>query len=119
LFTAQTYLQLGFSAALDSYPWPFFSILIAISHQLTGLPLHVAAHIIVSLCFFISSYAFVRLVAALGGSKRVQWFALTIILFHPLLADYRSSTTRDPGMWAFMLLSLLALSNYSYRPALR
>jgi len=119
LFTAETYLEQGFTAALNIYPWPFFSILIAGTSQLTGLPLHIASHIIVSLCFFIGSYAFVRLVGVLGGSKKAQCFALIIILFHPLLADYRSSSVRDPGMWAFMLLSLQALIRYSQQPALK
>ncbi|MFT5692195.1 MAG: hypothetical protein ACI92E_001526 [Oceanicoccus sp.] len=119
LFTAETYLQSGFSAALSEYPWPFFSVLIATIQQITHVSLLISSQILVSLCYLLMSYAFVRTVSELGGTKSAQFFALLIISFHPLMADYRSSTMRDPGMWAFMLLALRELLRYAKRPRLR
>lgn len=119
LFTAETYLQSGFGAALSEYPWPFFSVLIATIQQITHASLLISSQIVVSLCYLLMSYAFVRTVGELGGTKSAQFFALLIISFHPLMADYRSSTMRDPGMWAFMLLALRELLMYAKRPRLR
>lgn len=117
-FTAETFLHSGFGAALEVYPWPFFPILIAAVSEATSLPLVHSSHIIVTLCFFVTCYAFTRMVAEMGGSRTAQLFGLIIITFHPLLADYRSSSVRDPGMWGFMLLSMLALLRYSKHPSL-
>lgn len=119
LLVAQSYLDSGFSAAVDAYSWPFFSILFASLHKISAIPLTISGHIIVSLCFFLMSYAFVRLVADMGGSKRAQFFALIIISAHPLMSDYRSSLMRDPGMWAFTLLSARALLAYSKKAELK
>ena len=46
LYLKQAYLMAegSWKEGLALYPWPFFSILIAIFHKVTGLHLHVVAH---------------------------------------------------------------------------
>ena len=116
LLAAEAYIESGITASLEVYSWPFFHVLFATIHQITFIPLHLAALLVVSVGFFLTSYAFVRIVAEMGGSSRAQLFGLIIITFHPLIADYRSSIIRDSGMWAFMLLAMLELLRYSKNP---
>ncbi len=116
LLTARSFLEQDFSQVMASYFWPFYSIVIALLHQLTAIPLHYAGSIITSLCFLLVSYAFVKIVEEMGGSRRAQLIALLIILFHPLIADYRASIVRDPGFLGFMLLSVLELIRYNKIP---
>ena len=116
LLAAEAYIDSGITASLEVYSWPFFPVLFATIHQITFIPLHLAALLVVSVGFFLTSYAFVRIVAEMGGSSRAQLFGLIIITFHPFIADYRSSIMRDSGMWAFMLLAMLELIRYSQHP---
>lgn len=113
LITAEAYLDSGISAALNVYSWPFFPLLFATIHQVTTLSLHVSALLVVSLCYFVMSYAFIRVIAEMGGSKNAQILGLFIISFHPLMGDFRSGVMRDSGLWGFMLLALLELIRYS------
>ena len=116
LLAAEAYIESGMTASLEAYSWPFFPVLFATIHQITFIPLHLAALLVVSIGFFLTSYAFVRIVAEMGGSPRAQLFGLIIITFHPLIAGYRSSIIRDSGLWAFMLLAMLELLRYSKNP---
>lgn len=113
LITAEAYLESGIKSALSVYDWPFLPIIFATLHQLTTLSLYISALLIVSLCYFLMSYAFTRLIAEMGGALNAQLFGLFIISFHPLMSDFRSAILRDSGLWAFTLLALHALICYS------
>jgi len=113
LIAAEAYLESGIRSALQVYDWPFFPIVFAAIHQITTLSVYVSALLVVSLCYFVMSYAFTRLIAEMGGSVMAQLFGLTIISFHPLMGDFRSAILRDSGLWAFMLLALHELICYS------
>lgn len=117
LLTAKDYLEGGFRQAFSTYFWPFYSIAFAILHQVTALPLHYAAYIVSMACFSVISYAFVSIVREFGGDRRVQFLALLIVLFQPIVSDYRASIVRDPAFYAFMLLALLETIRFSKIPS--
>ncbi|WP_101758450.1 hypothetical protein [Oceanicoccus sp. KOV_DT_Chl] len=119
LITAQNYLSEGLSSAFASYSWPFYSICFAIISDISGLPLLFSAQLITTLGFTLLSYAFVRLVAAMGGNQRTQYIALFVILFQPLYANYRATLMRDPIFLGFMLLSLVELIRYHSNPTFK
>lgn len=113
IFTAQTFLDHGLQAATESYPWPFFSILIAWLHKLTGLSLVNSGYTLIAVLYASLSCAFILLVKDLGGSTRTQLLALLVISIFPTLNDYRDYITRDAGFWVFTLLSLQQLMRFA------
>ncbi len=104
--TATAFLQGGFHAAIDSYGWPFYSVLIAIVSKSTTLSLVNAAFLLNAILNTITILVFISLVKTLGGSRRTQFFAALIILIYPYLNHDRDNILRDFGYYAFALLSL-------------
>lgn len=109
LETATTYLDSGLDAAIDVYPWPFLSILIATLHQVTGLSLLATGHLLITLLYMAITCTFIILVRDLGGTTRAQLIAAILILIFPTFNDYRAYIIRDPGYWFCILLSLQQL----------
>lgn len=119
LITAEVFLEEGLQAALQIYPWPLISVLTGWLHWLTGLPLAMAAHVLVTGCYLLLTWAFVRLARTLGGGPTVQLFALLVVVLHPQISDFRGAIVRDPGMLAFMLMALTALIEHARQPTVR
>ncbi len=113
IFTAQTFLDNGLEAAVETYPWPFLSIIIAAIHSFTGLSLQLSGHLFIALTYAALTCTFIVLTRDLGGSTRTQLLALLVISILPTLNDYRDYITRDSGFWLFVLLSLQQLLRFS------
>ncbi|MFT3929024.1 MAG: hypothetical protein QM709_01900 [Spongiibacteraceae bacterium] len=113
LDTAAAYNSHGLTAATQIYNLPFYPILIAYVAKL-GFSLEAAAHTLNLIFFAIISFTFVSITEALyPHSKRIHYLAVAIILFLPRINFMRESFFRDNGHLAFMLLSLLAIINFS------
>lgn len=109
LRTAEAFHDAGFTAALELYPWPLLSILIAWMHTLTGVSFEHSAYLLSALFYLLLVWVFIKLVAELGGSERTQLIAAFMILAFPTLNDYRDYIIRDQAYWGLILLSLLQL----------
>ena len=103
---AEAILAGGWRSGLAIYSWPFYAWLVALLHQATGLGLEAAAHALDFALQALTVWAFITVVRALGGDRRVMIAAALIILVHPPLNDYRSFVIRDFGYWAFYLIAL-------------
>lgn len=119
LQASQAFLQGGLDASLAVYDWPFYSILIALLHQITFLSLEHAALLLNTLLCIAIVTAFISLVKVLHGNFQVQVCALIVILVHTGLNDYRAYIIRDFGHWAFMLYALYFLILYAQNRRLR
>lgn len=113
LIAADEMITSGFSASITVYNWPFFQMAIAGIHKFTGLPLLGSGQLLMICCFFLLAVAFCLVVRELNGRGSTLWFALLVILCHPILNDFRPSLVRDPGMIAFVFLALLAHLKFS------
>ncbi len=113
LRAAQAYLQDGFFASQQVFGRPFLSVLVAVVHQLSGLSLLQAGLLVTSLFYALLCGAFVDIARTMDGSRRVQIFAIVVILSQPVIGDYRSSIMRDPAFWACMLMAFRALLLYT------
>ncbi|GIX31831.1 MAG: hypothetical protein KatS3mg124_2303 [Porticoccaceae bacterium] len=120
LIGAERYLAGGFDAALATYGWPFLSVAIAWLHRLTGLPLPAAGLLLENLSLLLLAVAFCRTARLLGGDRAaVSWWALLLVLSHPLLNDFRAKILRDPGFAACLLLALSAQCRFATSGRLR
>ena len=107
------------SAALAVYTWPFYSALIALMSYLTGLGVEPAAHLLDALLFALMVWAFINVVAELGGDRKTLVAAALVVLLAPQLNEHRSDIFRDNGYWAFYLLSLWLFIKYMLRSKIR
>jgi hypothetical protein len=112
LHTAAVFLSDGLRAAMATYPWPFYSLLIAGISHITGLPIQHAAMILDAILIALIVLAFVNLIKELGGTRRTQWFSLLVILLYPYLNHDRDNILRDFGYYAFLLVSLQFFIHY-------
>lgn len=113
LKTAQVYLQQGFHAALQIYPWPWYSIVIATVSKLFHLSLLNSALLLNMIFTSIMVAAYLLIVAECGASLKVQYWGLLVILLFPYLNHDRYNVLRDFGYYAFFLMSLWYLIRFS------
>lgn len=118
LQTADDAVKHGFKSAFHSYNWPFFSILIGIIHQLTGLSLLHAAQGINLFFFALLTQKFLDIEDWLSRKKdesfrrRLLLFSAGLIIAHPNLSSFRHELIRDMGYWALALCALLDALQY-------
>ena len=109
LVTAEKYLINGIAGASKVYEWPFYSIAIAIIHQISGCSLLWCAHLLNAILLAALVYCFILLVKEMGGNHQICLFAAILILINPSLNDYRQYIIRDFGYWVFCILALIYL----------
>ncbi len=108
LFTLGNWQQ-GFAL----FGWPLYSLLISLTHQLTGLDLHLSARLLSVLFFAITSYSFMHIIQLSGGNKITIISGAVILFSSPYLTgDVLPMLLRDPGLWAFFLTSLVFFVRY-------
>lgn len=118
LHAARAFLDQGWRAAADIYPWPFFSGLVALLQHVSGLSLENSAYVINSLLYALLVVVFVTLVGELHASRRIHFYAALLVLLLPSLNGYRDYIIRDVGYWAFYLIGLLYFLRYLRGPRL-
>jgi hypothetical protein len=119
LRSADAYLQGGMAASQQLFGRPLLSVCFALIHQVTGIPLLYAGLLLNTLFYALFCVAFVAVVRALGGDRRIQLLAALVILSHPVINEQRSSIMREPGYWAFLLLAFRELLLYLRQPGWR
>jgi len=112
LNAATAFLQGGLHQAFSVYHWPFYPIVIALVSKITHLHTESAAFLLNCALNTLTFVTFITLIKEFGGSRRVQFFGLLIILIYPYLNHDRDNILRDFGYYAFALLSLLYFIRY-------
>ncbi len=107
-----------FSDAIALYPWPFFSLLIAVADMVTGVGLDYSAYALVVFFDAALLVAFVLIVKELGGNARVQIAAVVVIFSLAYLNENRADVIRDHGYWSCYLFSLLLYLKFYKSPGL-
>lgn len=95
------------SAALATYSWPAYSILIATVMKLTGASAFIAAQGVNATASVVTTVAFMALVNRLANRDRLVFIcAAIVILLQPQLVQLRSSIIRDNGYFACLFVTL-------------
>ena len=104
LYLKQAYLiaEGNWKEGLALYPWPFFSILIAIFHKLINLHLQLLAHGIDLALFGIASLFYLKILQLIyKKEKQIIFYGGIILLsFIPIMDDYVGMVLREHGLWA-------------------
>ena len=113
LYLKQAYLisEGSWKEGLALYPWPFFSILIAIFHKITNLHLQVVAHGVDLLLFGITTLFYLKTLQLIyNKEKQILFYGGIILLsFIPIMDDYVGMVLRDHGLWAGCMMGTLLL----------
>jgi hypothetical protein len=112
--TARIFQEQGFRAAVDSFSWPFLSILMAVTSRATGLGLEAAGYLLNSL-FMAGACA---LLVACGRRlfPAAAWMIGLVILAVPGFNDYRDEVLREYGSWFFILLAFWLALRWAEAP---
>ena len=103
LYLKQAYLiaEGSWKEGLALYPWPSFSVLIAIFHKISGLHLQVVAHTVDLALFGIASWFYLKTLRLIYKKKHIIFYGGIILLsFIPIMDDYVGIVLRDHGLWA-------------------
>lgn len=118
LKSAEAFARGDWQGAVEIYPWPFYSLVVAATHLATGLNVDSAAYMLGIVLYGVLVWAYLDIARMCGADRRTLWFAALFILLLPTLNDYRTFIIRDIGFWAFYLLGLRALLRFQWRPTL-
>jgi len=97
-----------FKAGYDVFPWPFYSLCIALVNQVTHLGVHPSAQILNVIFFAIATISFINIIILAGG-KQQQIIAGGLIWLSSqyMIGGVLEMLLRDEGFWAFYLLSIV------------
>lgn len=90
------------------FPWPLYSLCIAVVHKITGLGVQLSAQLLHAIFFAITTFSFLKIIQLAGGGARTL-LAGALILFscQYLVGDVLEMLLRDQGFWAFFLSSIV------------
>lgn len=109
---AQELLDHGLAAALHIYYWPFYYIVIAAFHTITGFSIEISAYLLTILLETVISVAFVKVYEKIAFDGARLWVAMLFILTFVTLNDYKGDIWREYGFWAFSLLAIYQFISY-------
>ena len=112
LKSSRAMLAGDWTAAVETYKWPFYSACIAFISLLSGLSLTLSAQVLNALFFVWLALAFVALVRLAGGDRSTLWFAVLVILAFPTINKFRPYLIRDPAFLALFLSACYAFFLY-------
>lgn len=94
----------GLGAAFSYFNWPWFSILLAYTHKVTGIGYESIAYFY-SIGFMVgTSLLIVSIVKKL--SPEAVWWTVILVLSVPAYNSFRYDIIRESGFWFFCILTL-------------
>ncbi|MBC3774528.1 hypothetical protein [Pseudomonas sp. SWRI99] len=101
---AQQVVEHGPDVAWLHFDWPWFSILLALTHRFVHLPLELSAYIWCGLFFAGTSALMVDCVRR--RSPEIAGWACLVVLAMPAVNAFRNDIIRECGFWFFCTLTL-------------
>ncbi len=104
LDVARQVLEQGAAVAFQAFDWPWFSLLLAATGKVFGLPLETAAHLWCTL--FVAGTSALLVVVTLRFSPGCNYWASLVVLSLPAFNQFRGDIIREHGSWFFSVLAL-------------
>ncbi|MCM2265308.1 MAG: glycosyltransferase family 39 protein [Desulfuromonadales bacterium] len=111
---ANTFNAEGFAATLKRYDWPWYPILIAVSHQATSLSSELCAHLWCAL--FMAGACTVTVACVQRRIESAGYLACLVVLAMPAFNAFRGEILREFGFWFFCLLAIWLAMRWEERP---
>lgn len=94
----------GPRVALTMFDWPWFALLIAGTHELTGLPLEGCAYLYCAL--FMAGTCTLLVDCIRQRAPESTWWGCLVVLAMPAINQFRWDIIREDGFWFFCSLAL-------------
>ena len=104
VYVAQYVSVNGLGSAFDLFDWPWYSILIALISNVSGIPHDVVAYVL-SVIFMAGTCALVVSMVDKVFSE-ARWWAVLLVLSVPVYNEFRGEIIRESGYWFFVVLSI-------------
>jgi hypothetical protein len=108
---AQSIKTNGLKTTLDQFNWPWLSLMIATTHDITRLSLISSGHGIMILLTAVTCALLTR--TAQLFNTQAGWWGCLISLSLPAINGYRDSILREPGFWLFSALAIYLVTIWS------
>src|SRR5690606_40184644 len=92
------------------FSWPWFSALIGLTHQFTGLALITSAYVWIFLFTAGTCALLVRCTELIRPDA--GYYAVLAVLTMPAYNEYRHQILREPGIWFCSALALLCMTRF-------
>jgi len=115
---AEAYLQGGLAETVKLFNWPFYSILIAYTNQLTSLPLEASAYLLNALLFALMLDTLLLISNKLLLNAQQLVIAALLLICFQSFNEYRDFIIRDFGYWAFCSLTLYRFILFLEKPTI-
>lgn len=112
--TARMFAEGGFHAAIATFAWPFFPILMVLVSQVSGLGLETSGHLINIL--FMAGTCALLVACAVRMFPVAAWQVCLVVLALPGFNGYRDELLREYGCWFFVMLSFWLALRWSDAP---
>lgn len=109
---AQAISTEGLYVAFSNFNWPWYSILIALTHNLSGFDHQTVAYIYT--VFFMAGTCSLVVSMTRAKSPGSVWWAVLLVLSIPVFNSFRADIIRETGFWFFVVLTvwLVVKDNY-------
>ena len=101
---AQTFLDDGISATFQRFNWPWFPMLLGVTHEVTGIPLETCAYLWCALLLAGTCALLVDCVSQ--RAPQACYWAVLVVLAMPSFNTFRADIIREYGLWFFAVLAL-------------
>jgi len=105
LEVARQVVELGPTSAFRAFNWPWFSLLLAATSSVVGLPLEAAAYFWCTL--FAAGTSVLLVLVTRRFAPGSAWWACLVVLSVPAFNQFRGDIIREHGSWFFSLVALL------------
>lgn len=104
IMAGRIFIEEGFSAALQFFDWPFFSILIGIVGYVLPVSYETAAYLINILMLSGACALLVKITQRYVPNS--AWLACLVVLALPALNENRHNVMREDGAWFFLIVAI-------------
>lgn len=101
---AQSISNEGLAVAFSQFDWPWYSILIALTHNLTSIDHQTVAYIYTVL--FMAGTCALLVSSVHSKSPASVWWAVLLVLSVPVFNSFRADIIRETGFWFFIVLAV-------------
>jgi 4-amino-4-deoxy-L-arabinose transferase-like glycosyltransferase len=112
---AATFLESGLRATFERFDWPWFSILLAVLHRVSGLDVELLAYLLCAL--FMAGTCALLVDVVIKRVPQAGLLACLVVLSMPAFNAFRGDVLREYGFWFFSVLALWLVMRWHERPS--
>lgn len=91
-----------------TYNWPFYSLLIMLTHKVSGLSLQISANALTVIFFSLTALGIATLIREAGGDKKTIMAGFALLFCAPyLVGEILPMVAREHGYWAAQVWSVV------------